>query len=209
MTFRPLLLVFSLGVAVTAAAQAPAPAAAPPAAANAAAPAPRMVSDSPPSQADPRVCLEFQTRLEIITCANKYLPEAGCRQGVIDRLDHLVLTVRDVAATCDFYSRVLGMRVVTFGEGRRPSRFGAQKINLHDAGREFEPKAAAPDPGLRRPVPHHGGAAGEVVRRICGPAASRSIEGPVERTGAVGPDPLGVLPRSRQNLIEVSTYGEA
>lgn len=65
----------------------------------------------------------------------------------IDRLDHLVLTVRSIPVTCDFYVRVPGMEVVTFGEGRKALRFGAQKINLHEAGHEFEPKAAQPTPG--------------------------------------------------------------
>ena len=65
----------------------------------------------------------------------------------IERLDHLVLTVRDIAATCDFYSTVLGMQVVTFGEGRKALAFGQQKLNLHEAGREFEPKADRPTPG--------------------------------------------------------------
>jgi catechol 2,3-dioxygenase-like lactoylglutathione lyase family enzyme len=55
----------------------------------------------------------------------------------IDRIDHVVMTVRDVEATCDFYARVLGLRVVTFAGGRKELAFGAQKINLHQAGREF------------------------------------------------------------------------
>jgi len=65
----------------------------------------------------------------------------------IDRLDHLVLTVADVDATCAFYERVLGMTPVTFGAGRRALNFGSQKINLHPAGRELEPKARVPTPG--------------------------------------------------------------
>ncbi|HRE13984.1 MAG TPA: VOC family protein, partial [Usitatibacteraceae bacterium] len=56
----------------------------------------------------------------------------------IDRIDHFVLTVKDVEATCDFYSRVLGMEPVTFAGGRRGLAFGRQKINLHQQGREFE-----------------------------------------------------------------------
>ncbi len=57
----------------------------------------------------------------------------------VDRLDHIVLTVRSVEATCDFYSRVLGMTPVTFSGNRKALLFGRQKINLHEVGREFEP----------------------------------------------------------------------
>ena len=60
-------------------------------------------------------------------------------------LDHLVLTVRSIEATCAFYSGVLGMEVVTFG--RKALTFGSQKINLHEQGKEFEPKAGRPTPG--------------------------------------------------------------
>jgi catechol 2,3-dioxygenase-like lactoylglutathione lyase family enzyme len=62
-------------------------------------------------------------------------------------IDHVVLTVRDVERTLSFYERALGMTPVSFGEGRRALAFGDQKLNLHQAGREFEPKAAAPTPG--------------------------------------------------------------
>ncbi|MDQ2717189.1 MAG: VOC family protein [Chloroflexota bacterium] len=65
----------------------------------------------------------------------------------IKRIDHLVLTVRDIAATCDFYARVLGMQVVTFDDGLQALHFGKQKINLHEAGKELEPKASTPIPG--------------------------------------------------------------
>jgi catechol 2,3-dioxygenase-like lactoylglutathione lyase family enzyme len=65
----------------------------------------------------------------------------------IDRLDHLVLTVADIDATVDFYTRVLGMDAVTFGAGRTALAFGRSKINLHRAGHEFEPKAHRPTPG--------------------------------------------------------------
>jgi catechol 2,3-dioxygenase-like lactoylglutathione lyase family enzyme len=63
------------------------------------------------------------------------------------RIDHVVLTVADLGRTIDFYERVLGMKSVTFGEGRRALAFGDQKLNLHQAGREFEPKARRPTPG--------------------------------------------------------------
>ncbi|HXU07176.1 MAG TPA: VOC family protein, partial [Polyangia bacterium] len=65
----------------------------------------------------------------------------------IDAIDHLVLTVRDLQVTSAFYSRVLGMEPITFGANRCALAFGVQKINLHEAGREFEPKAAVPTPG--------------------------------------------------------------
>jgi len=65
----------------------------------------------------------------------------------IDRLDHLVLTVQDIQTTSEFYSRVLGMRVVTFAEERKALQFGNQKINLHQKGKEIDPKAQRPTPG--------------------------------------------------------------
>jgi catechol 2,3-dioxygenase-like lactoylglutathione lyase family enzyme len=65
----------------------------------------------------------------------------------VDSLDHLVLTMRDIDRTCNFYSRVLGMEEITFGDDRKALRFGGQKINLHEAGKEFEPKASKPTPG--------------------------------------------------------------
>src|SRR5215470_4846670 len=65
----------------------------------------------------------------------------------VDRLDHLVLTVASIEATVEFYTRVLGMDLVTFGPGRTALTFGTSKINLHQAGKEFEPKALHPTPG--------------------------------------------------------------
>ncbi len=65
----------------------------------------------------------------------------------IDYLDHLVLTVQDIQTTCEFYVRVLGMQVITFAEGRKALQFGNQKINLHQQGKEIEPKAQCPTAG--------------------------------------------------------------
>ncbi len=121
----------------------------------------------------------------------------------IDQLDHLVLTVRDLDATLAFYTRVLGMEAVTFAGGRRALAFGAQKINLHVQGKEFEPKADHPTPGsadlcFLTHVPLE-----EVQRHLtaCGVPV---IEGPVQRTGAQGPI-LSVYVRDPdQNLIEVA-----
>ena len=66
----------------------------------------------------------------------------------INRLDHLVLTVASIRQTSAFYEKVLGVKVETFGEGRTALVFGQQKINLHEAGREFEPKATHPTPAI-------------------------------------------------------------
>ena len=65
---------------------------------------------------------------------------------VIDHLDHLVLTVASIDATVAFYTSAMGMELVTFGN-RKALRFGEQKINLHQTGEEFEPKAMHPTPG--------------------------------------------------------------
>jgi catechol 2,3-dioxygenase-like lactoylglutathione lyase family enzyme len=123
----------------------------------------------------------------------------------IERLDHLVLTVADIEATCAFYSRVMGMGVVSFGSGRKALTFGQQKINLHERGKEFEPKATVPTPGsgdlcfiTETPI-------SEVVAHL-NDQQIMIIEGPARRTGASGTlmsvyfrDPDG-------NLIEVSNY---
>ncbi len=122
----------------------------------------------------------------------------------IDHLDHLVLTVADIDATIDFYTRILGMQVVTFGE-RRALKFGQQKINLHQLGSEFEPKAAHPTPGsgdlcfiTKEPLE-------EVIHHLAGMSIPIE-EGPVERTGAVGKLLSVYLRDPDNNLIELSNY---
>lgn len=126
----------------------------------------------------------------------------------VDRLDHLVLTVKDINTTCEFYTKVLGMEDVTFADRRKALTFGSQKINLHEHGDEFDPKSQRPTPGsadlcfiTRVPL-------SEVIQhvRACG---VEILEGPSDRTGALGPimsiyfrDPDG-------NLIEVSNYSGA
>ncbi len=127
-------------------------------------------------------------------------------QLAITRLDHLVLTVRDIEVTCEFYRRVLGMQVIQFGEGRRGLRFGEQKINLHEVGKEFEPKALRPTAGsadlcflLQTPLAqasHH-------VRSL----GVEIIEGPVSRTGALGPIRSIYLRDPDGNLIELANDG--
>ena len=72
-------------------------------------------------------------------------------------IDHVVLTVASIARTCEFYQRVLGMGIETFAGGRVALTFGDQKFNLHETGKEFEPKARSPLPGsadfCRLPIP--------------------------------------------------------
>jgi len=65
----------------------------------------------------------------------------------ITNIDHIVLTVKDINVTIQFYELVLGMVAETFAEGRVVLKFGNQKINLHEQGKEFEPKANQPVPG--------------------------------------------------------------
>jgi catechol 2,3-dioxygenase-like lactoylglutathione lyase family enzyme len=123
----------------------------------------------------------------------------------IERLDHLVLTVADVAATCSFYQRVLGMETVTFGTGRKALVFGQQKINLHQAGGEFEPKAMWPTPGSADLCLIAATPLATVAAHLaaCGVGIE---EGPVARTGAVGPITSLYFRDPDGNLIEVATY---
>jgi catechol 2,3-dioxygenase-like lactoylglutathione lyase family enzyme len=126
----------------------------------------------------------------------------------IDRIDHLVLTVQDVDASCDFYSRVLGMDIVTFGGARKALSFGGNKINLHQYEHEFEPKAAHPTPGsgdlcLITSIP-----ISDVLTHLQTSGVT-VIEGPVKRTGAVGPITSVYFRDPDSNLIEISNYDEA
>jgi catechol 2,3-dioxygenase-like lactoylglutathione lyase family enzyme len=123
----------------------------------------------------------------------------------IDRLDHLVLTVADLDATVEFYTRVLGMQAVTFGTGRTALTFGHSKINLHRAGHEFEPKAHCPTPGSADLCL----IAADLLERVIEELAAHDVpieEGPVERTGATGPILSVYFRDPDQNLIEVSNY---
>ena len=123
----------------------------------------------------------------------------------IDRIDHIVLTVHDLKRTCDFYSKVLGMKVVTFGEGRTALTFGRQKLNLHLAGKEFEPKALRPAPGAidlcfitLTPL--------EEVAAHVRACDVKIIEGPLPKTGATGPMNSIYVRDPDGNLVEISNY---
>ncbi|MCL9661704.1 VOC family protein [Paenibacillus hunanensis] len=126
---------------------------------------------------------------------------------MIRHLDHLVLTVKNLEATLQFYENVLGMRVETFGEGRKSLHYGQQKINLHEVGHEFEPKANVPQPGsadlcfiidcsLDKMMIH--------LHQL----GIQLEEGPVERTGARGKIYSVYVRDPDANLIELSEYLE-
>jgi catechol 2,3-dioxygenase-like lactoylglutathione lyase family enzyme len=123
----------------------------------------------------------------------------------IDRLDHLVLTVADIDLTVEFYTHVLGMDETIFGDGRRALAFGHSKINLHQAGHEFEPKALRAVPGSADLCL----IAVEPLDQVMAELAAHGVhieEGPVERTGAAGPIISVYFRDPDQNLIEVSNY---
>ena len=125
----------------------------------------------------------------------------------VERLDHLVLTVADIDASCTFYQRVLGMQVVTFGQGRKALAFGQQKINLHRHGAEFEPKALRPTPGSADLCLIVSTPLMEVMAHMqrCDVAIE---EGPVPRTGATGPLLSVYIRDPDRNLIELANLQE-
>jgi catechol 2,3-dioxygenase-like lactoylglutathione lyase family enzyme len=127
---------------------------------------------------------------------------------MIDHLDHLVLTTVDLEACKDFYLRVMGMRLETFGNGRSAFRFGDQKINVHVRGHEFEPKAHLPVPGALDLCFIASRSLDEVVAHL---QSERwpIVEGPVQRTGATGPIRSIYVRDPDLNLIEISELLEA
>lgn len=123
----------------------------------------------------------------------------------VDAIDHTVLTVHSIDETCAFYADVLGMTVIDFNGGRKALSFGSQKINLHQHGKEFEPKAAKPTPGsadlcfiteipLTKVMAHLKNCKVEIE------------EGPVQRSGAVGTISSIYFRDPDGNLLEVSNY---
>ncbi|WP_031467823.1 VOC family protein [Sciscionella sediminilitoris] len=123
----------------------------------------------------------------------------------MDRLDHLVLTVADIDATVEFYTRALGMEAVTFRGGRTALNFGSSKINLHQAGHEFEPKAAHPAPGSADLCFIAGDPLDQVVESLRRNGIPIE-EGPVGRTGATGPITSVYVRDPDANLIEIANY---
>ncbi|AFH92618.1 TPA: VOC family protein [Providencia stuartii] len=124
---------------------------------------------------------------------------------MINHLDHLVLTTTDQNACIDFYTHVLKMKLITFGEQRYALQFGQQKINIHQYGKEFEPKAHLPVPGSldlcfisNTPI--------NQIMTFIQQQGVEIIEGPVKRTGAMG-EILSIYIRDPDlNLIEIANY---
>lgn len=123
----------------------------------------------------------------------------------IQALDHLVLTVKDIPTTCEFYHRVLGLEIITFGDDRKSLKIGKQKINLHQAGAEFQPCAKRPTAGsadlcfiAETPI--------EAMVEHLQQCNVVIEEGPVSRTGAGGPIRSVYLRDPDGNLIELSNY---
>lgn len=123
----------------------------------------------------------------------------------IKHIDHLVLTVKNIEKTVQFYESVLGMKKEIFGDGRVALTFGNHKINLHQVGNEFEPKAKHPTPGSADLC---------FITDIDLNTAMNSvkdkgiqiIEGPVKRTGANGIILSFYFRDPDSNLIEISNY---
>lgn len=121
----------------------------------------------------------------------------------ISNLDHLVLTVKNIEKTISFYESVLGMKKEMFGQSRMALKYGTQKINLHEAGNEFEPKANKPIPGSADLCFLTNTPLTEAIDHVkkCG---VEIIDGPVERTGANGPILSFYFRDPDKNLIEVA-----
>ncbi|MFC6176160.1 VOC family protein [Companilactobacillus huachuanensis] len=123
----------------------------------------------------------------------------------IKSIDHLVLTVADIEVTCEFYSTILDMQVINFNQGRKALRFGNQKINLHQKGHEFEPKAKYPTPGsadlcLITETP---------LKKVIVELKQNNIsieQGPIAKHGALGEIESVYIRDPDQNLIEISNY---
>lgn len=121
----------------------------------------------------------------------------------ISHLDHLVLTVSNIETTCHFYQTVLGFEVIIFKGNRKALKFGNQKINLHQQGNEFEPKALQPTPGSADLCFISDTPISEVVAHL-NQLNIQIEEGPIERTGAMHPILSVYIRDPDQNLIEIS-----
>ena len=127
---------------------------------------------------------------------------------MIDHIDHIVLTTRDKPGCIRFYTEVLGMKLVTFRtatEERLAFAFGAQKINLHEWGREFSPRAHVAAPGTLDLCFIAAIPLDDVIQRLRA-ARIPIVEGPVRKTGATGPIRSVYVRDPDLNLVEISVY---
>ena len=124
----------------------------------------------------------------------------------ITHIDHLVLTVRNIEVTVEFYETVLGFTRKSFGHGREALLFGQQKINLHEHGKEVEPKAWTPLPGSADLCFVTDMDLLEAMTHVQNNGV-QIISGPVSRTGARGPMKSFYFRDPDFNLIEVASYG--
>ena len=122
----------------------------------------------------------------------------------VERIDHLVLTVKDIEATCSFYHEILGMEVETYSVRRKALKFGNQKLNLHQKGSEFEPKADKPTPGAIDICFIVEGSLDEIKTEL--ESKNIPIQGIVQRTGAMGKMHSIYFRDPDENLIEVCNY---
>ena len=124
---------------------------------------------------------------------------------ITDRIDHLVLTVKSIPNTVAFYESIMGMNQLIFGEDRVALLFGSQKINLHEIGNEFEPKAGNIQTGsadlcfiIETPIE-------EAITELTENNIT-ILEGPIQRTGATGKIVSIYFRDPDDNLIEASNY---
>jgi catechol 2,3-dioxygenase-like lactoylglutathione lyase family enzyme len=126
---------------------------------------------------------------------------------VIDRIDHIVLTTRDKEGCIRFYTQVLGMKLESFGENRLALSFGTQKINLHEWGREFTPRAHVAAPGTLDLCFIAAVSLDEVMAKLKA-SGIPVLEGPVMKTGAQGPIRSVYVRDPDLNLVEISVYNK-
>ncbi len=124
---------------------------------------------------------------------------------LITTIDHLVITVNNIEASCTFYKNVLGLEVLSFEGGRKALRIGNQKINLHEAGKELSPCARHPTPGSAdlcfitpQPIENY-------MDHLQKNGISIEL-GPVKRSGVLGAINSVYFRDPDQNLLEVSHY---
>lgn len=124
---------------------------------------------------------------------------------LISNLDHFVLTVKDIAVSCNFYNSVLGLEIISFGGNRKALRIGSQKINLHQAGEEIMPCAKHPTPGSADLCFITPASISDFKNHL----AEYNVEielGPVPRNGAQGKMSSLYFRDPDHNLIEISQY---